>query len=238
MEGDSRSAPTAGTAQQAAPRRTWRATGRRAVWRRGVHRRAAAAVVAGAAAWLAVAQVAPPPPETVRVVVANGQIAVGDDLGPHNLTTADLPPDAVPAGALSSVTELTGARALAPLAGGEVVTDLRARPDRLLEGLGVDRVAAYLPLADSALAGVLMPGSRIDLLSTADGTVLAREARVLARPAVSGDGGWPVAGAAPGGALVAVSPEEAGRLAVATAAGLDGRAVAVVIHPAEHGPRD
>lgn len=210
-------------------RRTWRATNRRALWRRGVQRRFAAAVVLGAAAWLAVLTFAPAGPPTVPVVVASSDIGVGEALGSHNLGTADWPASNVPDGAATSPAALAGRRALTPVGAGEIVTDARTRPEQLLAGLTTGLVAAFVPVGETALLTVLVPGTTVDLLSPTDGSVLAAGVRVLARPTAGG-------GASPaldvtGGLLVAVSREQATRLAIARGSGLPGDAASVVIHP-------
>lgn len=188
-----------------------------------------AALLVGAAAWAALAELAPPPPPTVPAVVASRDIAVGEPLGPENLAVRDLPAEAVPPGAASNVASSSGTRAAAPIGVGEVVTDVRTSTHRLLQGMGEDRVAAYVPVPEPPLLSLLVPGAHVDVLSTSDGSTLARDVPVLARPTAAPTEWGP--GPAAAGLLVAVAPDEAARLAVATGGDFGGQGVAVVIVP-------
>jgi len=207
-------------------RRAWRARGRRALWRRGWQRRALAAVLAALSVGLAVHELAPPPPPTVRAVVATRHVAVGEQLGPDNLRAVRLPAEAVPEGTVADVSSLSGTRAVVPLGPSEVVTTAKSRVGSLLTGAGDDAVAVFVPVTEPALLGLLAAGTEVDLLSTADGSVLARSARVLTVPAPGDE--WS-ATAGTGGVLVAVDRSEAVRLAAGSA--LPGPSVALVIRP-------
>lgn len=208
-------------------RRTWRARDRRGLRRRGLQRRAVAAALVGGGAWLALHELAPAAADTVTAVVASRDITVGEPLGPDNLTTVQLPAGVLPRDAATDVGSLAGERAVVPLGPGEVVTEARSRTDHLLLGAGEDEVAAFVPVADPGLLALLTAGTRVDLLSTADGSALATSARVLTVPGTPDDGWSASVGA--GGVLVAVDRAEAARLATGSA--LPGPSVAVVIRP-------
>jgi Flp pilus assembly protein CpaB len=188
-----------------------------------------AALLVGAAAWAALAELAPAPPATVPTLVASRDIAVGEALGPENLATRDLPTDAVPPGAENNLGAASGMRAATPIGVGEVLTDTRTSTDRLLEGAGEDRVGAYVPVQEPPLLSLVVPGAHVDVLSTSDGSVLASDVPVLARPAGAPAEWGPDSAAA--GLLLAVTPDEAARLAVATGSGFGAQGVAVVILP-------
>ena len=82
------------------------------------------------------------------------------------------------------------------------------------------------------MARAIRPGTRIDLLSTADGTVLAGEVLALAgTTGGSSSTDWPTTGTEePPGVFVAVPPEAAARLATASG-GMPLAAVSAVIRP-------
>jgi Flp pilus assembly protein CpaB len=152
---------------------------RRALLRR---RRVLAAVCAFLAVLTGLRATAAPPPETVPVTVAARDLGAGARLSAADLTTVDLPPAAVPAG---RIRDPVGHELAGPLRRGAPVTDaavlgpglVRARP-----GL----VALPVRLPDSAMAGLLRVGERVDLLATdpaaGTATTVVRSAQVLALP--------------------------------------------------------
>lgn len=165
---------------------------------------------------------APPDPGPV-VVVAAADLAVGEELTADTVRTVRMPASLVPAGALSDPESAHGAVTTAPLRAGEVLTDLRISPHGPLAGLDPDLVLAHLPLTDPHLTGILRPGTRVDVLGTVDGSVLAADILVVQR----------VPGADATGAtqsfLVAVTSSQAERLAAAAGADLPGQGLTVVI---------
>jgi Flp pilus assembly protein CpaB len=185
-----------------------------------------AAVLAAAAVGLAVHELAPPPAPTVAVVVATRDVAVGEPLGPDNLRAVRLPVSAVPPGAVTDVASLSGSRAVVPMGPQEVVTPAKTLVGSLLAGAGDDEVAVFVPVTEPALLGLLAAGTEVDLLSTADGSLLAAAARVLTVPVTADE--WSVS-AGGGGVLVAVDRAEAARLAAGSA--LPGPSVSLVIRP-------
>ncbi|MEV4006113.1 Flp pilus assembly protein CpaB, partial [Actinomadura sp. NPDC049753] len=122
---------------------------------------------------LALPALRPGPPPSVRVLAAARDLPAGTPLGPDDLRHLDLPPSAVPSGALRA----GGAgRVLAgPMRRGEPLTDARVIGAGLLRGYGPGTVAAPVRLADAGAARLVRPGDRVDVLTvpsegaTADG---------------------------------------------------------------------
>lgn len=161
---------------------------RPAAWRSGrrtgltsprARRALAAALAAIAVALLVQAALGRPDPADVAVVVPARDLPVGTTLSTGDVELRHLPPGAVPAGVLTSVTEVVGGRTAVPLVSGRavVLSDLRA--SALLDGLPEGSVAAYLPLDEPAVAALLIPGDRIDVHSPVDGSVVVPAALVL-----------------------------------------------------------
>ena len=164
----------------------------------------------------------PPPPgpagpaevTTAAVTVAAADLSAGAVLAAGDLVTAQLPEEAVPAGTTADPAELTGRLLAAPLRAGEPVTDVRLVGPGLWSAVPPGQVAAPVRLADLAVATLLRPGDRVDVLAAGDAgvQVVAIGALVLTAPTVAED--------PPGseGLLVlAVPPDAAGRLAAAAA---------------------
>jgi pilus assembly protein CpaB len=188
-------------------------------------RRGAALLLALAALVLAARppDVGPPTatPRTAPVVVAAADLAPGTVLTRGSLRTADLPADAVPAGSARSADELAGQVLAGGLRRGEPVTDARLVGPGLTSLLAPGQVAAPLRLDDLAVAGLVRPGDRVDVLATAPGSptadVVASSALVLA-PSPTGGTGSDGVDAAAGLLLLAVDGATGARLAAAAAA--------------------
>jgi Flp pilus assembly protein CpaB len=186
-------------------------------------RRVLAAVLASAALVLAVrplpgTSAAVTDPAPAPVVVAATDLAAGTVLLEHDLTVARWPADLVPTGATAEVDGLAGRTLAGSLRAGEPVTDLRLVGPGLTSSLGGGQVAAPVRLADLAVAGLVRPGDRVDVLATAPDAdtaeVVVAGALVLAPPAAPGNA---TTGATEGLLLLAVAPETGARLAAAAA---------------------
>ena len=189
-------------------------------WIDFVRRLAAAALALGALVLAAQPTPTEPRPErrtTVEVVVAARDVPAGAVLAAADLRVARLPPDTVPDGVPGAADELVGRPLAGALRAGEPITDVRLVGPGLTAALPAGRVAAPVRLADLAVAGLVHPGDRVDVLATAPG---ATDAEVVAEGALvlAGAGGDP-AGSEPdaGLLLLELDPATAGRLAAAAA---------------------
>ncbi|RYV50400.1 flagellar biosynthesis protein FlgA [Pengzhenrongella frigida] len=197
-----------------------------------------AAALLALAATLVIAELRPAPAVTVPVAVAGRELAPGVPLAAADLRVVRMPPALVPSGAHPSVDTVVGQRLVVGAPAGLPIVHGLLAGDRLATAGPAGTVVAPVRLADPAVAALLRPGDRIDLLAaagTADGEPavhqLATRAIVLADPgsdsasagASAGQdagagaiGGLLGGGADPGtGALtlVAVTPAEAAALA-------------------------
>ena len=163
-------------------------------------RRLIAAVLAAAATASALRTLAPPPADTVEVLVATRDLPSGTRLSGDDLVAQAYPVSLAPGGA---ATTAVGRVLAAPIGRGEVLTDVRVvGPALALAQPGETVLPVRLP--DAGMASLLRPGDEIDLVATDPGTglssVVAREVTVLATPTGVADG--PAGGS--GGALVVV----------------------------------
>ena len=192
----------------------------------------AAAACLGVAAALAVAALRPAPPVGVDVLVAARDLAAGVALTAVDLRVVTVPERAVVADAVASDearAALVGRRTAVPVpAGLPLVPQVLAGAD--LTG-PPGTVVAAVRLADDAMAGLLAPGDRVDLLAApaegGPGVTVARGALVL--PSASRTGGDGLLGLSDEGSsplLVAVAPDEAAALA---GAGVSNVLFAVVV---------
>lgn len=165
----------------------------------------------------------PPPagpadPVTVPVVVAAADLTAGVVLSESDLGLADLPVSLAPDGAGRQRAELVGRVLAAPLRRGEPVTDVRVVGPGLWSQVPAGEVAAPVRLADLAVAALLRPGDRVDVLATAPETgvaeVVAADALVLSvTPDAPASGPTGSSTAAAGLLVLAVPPETARVLA-------------------------
>jgi pilus assembly protein CpaB len=176
-------------------------------------RRAAAVLLAALALVLALR---PPPrpaaadvPATAAVTVAATDLPPGGVLARSDLSVAHLPPGLVPSGVEPDPAVLVGRVLAGAVRAGEPVTDVRLVGAGLTALLAEEQVAAPVRLADLAVAALVRPGDRIDVLATrpdaVSAEIVAGSALVLATP-----GGEPDAG---GLLLLAVDQPTAARLA-------------------------
>lgn len=149
-------------------------------WRRTLRlRRTAAAVLVGIAVLLVAAPRAGP--AGVPVLVTAVELPAGATVRGADLAVREWPAELVPAGTLRSPDAADGRVLVGAAHAGEPLTDLR------LVGAGpVPSGAAAVPvrIADAAVAALLVPGNRVDVVTVAaqseQPAVLAVDAPVLA----------------------------------------------------------
>jgi len=184
-----------------------------------------AAVLLGTAAGCTVQALRPPDPPTSPVVVAAREIPAGTTLTSDDVRVVRFPRALLPERAVADPGSVLGAATAVPLAaGGPVLPGLLA--DEEVRG-PAGTVVATVRFADPAVAGLLSPGMRVDVLAaTAEGGpggVVATRALVL--PVARQDDAAGTLGLAGSGdtsvpVLLAVAPQEAPALAGAAASAL------------------
>ncbi|NMH98471.1 Flp pilus assembly protein CpaB [Pseudonocardia sp. K10HN5] len=156
----------------------------------------------------------------VGLLVAARDLAAGSTLRTEDLAVRQWPADLVPAGALRDPEQADGRMLAGAARAGEPITDLRLAGAELAVRATGSPDAATVPirLADAGVAGLLTPGSTVDVVmagpSADEPVVLASRAVVLAvLPPETGPG------ISPGGrgrlVLVALPRESATRVAAA-----------------------
>ncbi|GAY12692.1 SAF domain-containing protein [Pseudonocardia sp. N23] len=186
-------------------------------WRRGVlARRVLAGALVVAAAVLAFR---PAAGAGEPVLVAVRDLPAGVVLGPADLAVRPWPDALVPTGVLRATADATGRVLAGPVRAGEPVTDLRlAGPALAAAASGLpDAVAVPVRLTDPGVAGLLVAGNVVDVVTPGAG---ADEAVVLAEGAVvtavlPADSGGVATGSRGRIVLVALPPTQATRLAAA-----------------------
>lgn len=135
---------------------------------------------------LAAALVLRPAPGTTTVLVAARDLTPGVALTADDVRPRQVPPELVPAGAATELSDVDG-RVLASAARhGELITDVRLLGAELTRLVAPDGGSATVPvrLSDPDIAELLAAGSTVDVVSVAERggqpTVLAERATVLA----------------------------------------------------------
>jgi pilus assembly protein CpaB len=195
---------------------------RRILWR---WRFALAAALFGLSAAATVHLLRPPPPPTIDVAVTARPVAAGAELTRDDVVVRSVAADLAPPGALRTVRSLLGRAAVVGLPAGAPLHATLVSDDGVSAAAPHGTVVVPVRLSDDAVAALLRPGDRIDLLagttsgSEPDGAprYLARGALVLPVPAgrepeaaggllgPASEGDRPVT-------LVAVTPENAPEL--------------------------
>lgn len=152
----------------------------------------------------------------IPVVTAARDLPGGTVLAESDLQVVRLPPEAAPAAALTDIGSAVGRSINTPVTRLSVITEATVSSGQSLARPGF--VVAAVPLADAALATLLRPGARIDVIGqTSDKAgVLASDVRVVALPAPAEELGGLAGGRV---ALVEVTAAVAARLAAAGQAG-------------------
>lgn len=163
-------------------------------------RRLVAALLVGAATLAGLRALAPPPPDTVSVLVARRDLPAGARLGAGDLARTSFPAELAPD---DRADDVVGRVLAAPIGRGEPVTGVRLVGPALAEAQAGQTVLP-VRLPDAGMASLLRPGDVVDLYATDPGTGVARliaaGVTVLATPYDVPEG--PAGGA--GGALVVV----------------------------------
>lgn len=135
---------------------------------------------------LAAAMALKPQPGTSVVLVAAHDLAPGASLTAADVRAQSLPTELVPAGAMTAPAEVDGRILAGAARQGEPITDVRLLGAELARLLTHDSGSASVPvrLSDPEVAGLLAPGSSVDVVSVAERggqpAVLAERATVLA----------------------------------------------------------
>lgn len=175
------------------------------------HRRLFAALLAGLAVYFALTALTERD-DTAPVVAAARAIEGGQTLAAGDLTILQLPRDAIPDGAFTTIDQAIGQAVIVAVPARAVLTgSALIGSDRLV---ATGRLALPITLSDSAPLNLVSVGDRIDLLgpgSSGSIEVLVTGVRVIALP--QGDAGL-FSGSAPV-IMVDVSRDEAARLVAA-----------------------
>jgi pilus assembly protein CpaB len=108
--------------------------------------------------------------QRVAMVVASRDVAVIRPLAAQDLEVRSVPPDALPAGAVSRVDDVIGRVPIAPLWQGQALVAHALADDAATFHTGLtlrpgERAIAIPVVAVSAVGGAISPGSRIDVLA-------------------------------------------------------------------------
>lgn len=181
-------------------------------WRRlALLRRVAAAVLAAAALVLALAP--QPAVSGAPVVVTTVDLPAGSTLRAEHLAVRQWPAALAPAGTVREIPVADGRVLVGAARAGEPLTDVRLAGVGLSSAGSAGATAVPIRLADAGVAAMLVPGSRVDVVTvgarTDEPVVLAAAATVLAvLPEYDGTSGRLV--------LVATAPGQAPRVAAAS----------------------
>ncbi|SFT47379.1 Flp pilus assembly protein CpaB [Actinopolyspora lacussalsi subsp. righensis] len=168
-------------------RETMRMRGRRIV----LLRRALAAVLLLMAGWYALPAHSGTASRTKTVLTASRDLTPGTRVGPRDVTTVRMPERLVPDRALRQRERVTGEVLARAARRGEPLTDLSLLDDPLTELTtgGETEAAVAIRPADEAVAELLHPGLRVDIVGGRSGNtrILAERATVVAVHPSEGD---------------------------------------------------
>jgi pilus assembly protein CpaB len=193
------------------------------------NRRLAVALLLCIAAGIAVHQLTPPSEQKIPVLVAARDLPAGLAIGKTDLVPRAVPPDIVPAGALTAMRDVEGRELAAPLSSGQIPTDAQLLGPGLLTGAGAGTAAVPVRLADPSSIQLVSAGQLVNIvLTTSDGLggsggkteTLAAGVPVLWTSTQGGKtGDWLGTPDSEGLMVVAASPAQAGKLAGASTRG-------------------
>jgi Flp pilus assembly protein CpaB len=180
--------------------------------------------------WLTLTALAPGPegPRT-DVVVAAHDLPSGHVLTGSDLIVRSMPLALVPSGTSDTPRLLRGRTLSGPVRAGAAFTDADLSVAALARGQPDGGVVAHVSLSSASLARAATPGTHVEVVSTADGTVLADDAVVLDAHADADSAEAP-------GVFVAVTAAQARQIAGSASAGQPpggGAGLTLVILPAE-----
>jgi Flp pilus assembly protein CpaB len=123
-------------------------------------------------------------PAGTPVLVAVHDLGPGAPVAREDLAVRLLPPATVPAGALADPVAVAGRRLVGGVRAGETLTDVRLLgPAAAVAAAGVpDAAGVPLRLADPAVAALLAPGTRVDVVGAPARTRTAEAAVSTADP--------------------------------------------------------
>lgn len=116
------------------------------------------------------------PAKTTPVVVAAADLPRGGMITAEMIKTRDYPKDVVPSGALTRREDAIGRAVAIPLLKDEVLLDAKLSPRGAGRGLaalvpkGMRAVTIQTPNVAAGVAGFVLPGNRVDVLLTVEGT--------------------------------------------------------------------
>jgi Flp pilus assembly protein CpaB len=178
-----------------------------------VVRRVVAACAAALAVWLTVTALsADPQGPSVEVVVMATDAPAGHVLSDGDLRIQPMPESLVPGGAAGTPGRWRGHVLSGPVRAGAVLTDGDVILAALARGQPGDVVVTHVELRSASLARAATPGSRVAVVASADGEIVADDALVLAQSSADEARGSP-------GVFVAVPSSAARRMAVAGGSG-------------------
>ncbi len=179
----------------------------------------------GLAATLTVHVLRPPPPPTVDVAVTARAVTAGTELTRDDVVVRAIAADLAPPGAMHTVRGLLGRAAVVGLPAGAPLHTTLVSDDGVSAAAPRGTVVVPVRLSDDAIAALLRPGDRVDLLAgTTTGSEPAAAPRYLARSALvlpvpaerEPEGAGGLLGPASDGdrpvTLVAVTPQDAPEL--------------------------
>jgi Flp pilus assembly protein CpaB len=122
-------------------------------------------VLAAAAVGVGLTALAPAPAPTVGVVAAARDLPGGHRVTAGDLTSVQLPPGAVPDGAVMQQRDVVDRVLVAAVRRHQPLTDVGTLGPALLAAQDGDVVATPVRLPDAEVAGLLRPGDRVNVLA-------------------------------------------------------------------------
>jgi Flp pilus assembly protein CpaB len=122
-------------------------------------------VLAAAAVGVGLTALAPAPAPTVGVVAAARDLPGGHRVTAGDLTSVQLPPGAVPDGAVTQQRDVVDRVLVAAVRRHQPLTDVGTLGPALLAAQDGDVVATPVRLPDAEVAGLLRPGDRVNVLA-------------------------------------------------------------------------